>query len=312
MVKDSYNINDFSSSNGYAIAPNTETTVVLTKELINEVKRISETEGNLTADDEKRLIEIYKLSGATRLGADVMYLKHYDSIEKICKQFAHKHKTKHKLEDYIQDAYISMIEALDTFKFSRNVRFNTYLSVILKKNMNDDFYKENGLSKYYQQEYYKIGCFISDFEKAVGRCPSDEEIMDGLSYTRSRYESILREAASLNPIYFEGISEAIENEIDDKEDRLSEDTLLMNVSLHIDSPEAYIISEELTKAIAKLLEDLGSEKADLLLRKAGVGFDKPQSRIKIATDTGNSLKSVRKNLLLTIDYARDQLTPYFL
>ena len=111
---------------------NVETTVDLTTELIKEVERIASTEGNLSVEDEIKLIEIYKLSGDIRLGADVMFMKQYNSIVKICKQFAFKHKKEQDVEDYINSCYEYMLEALDTFKYSARVRFNTYLSVILK------------------------------------------------------------------------------------------------------------------------------------------------------------------------------------
>ena len=80
---------------------NVETTVDLTTELIKEVERIASTEGNLSVEDEIKLIEIYKLSGDIRLGADVMFMKQYNSIVKICKQFAFKHKKEQDVEDYI-------------------------------------------------------------------------------------------------------------------------------------------------------------------------------------------------------------------
>ena len=76
--------------------------------------------------------------------------------------------------------------------------YNTHLSTILKKCLNDDYYSENGVSKYYQQEYYNIGKFKESYERDNGYKPTDKEIIDHFCYTEARYSAILYE--ELGPI----------------------------------------------------------------------------------------------------------------
>ena len=291
---------------------NVETKVDLTTELIKEVERIASTEGNLSVEDEIKLIEIYKLSGDIRLGADVMFMKQYNSIVKICKQFAFKHKKEQDIDDYINSCYEYMLEALDTFKYSARVRFNTYLSVILKKCLNDNYYKENGISKYYQQEYYKIGTFINDYAIKTGRKPTDQEIMDALGYTENRYSAIANEVLALNPFHIEEFQDALKNETRESEHIVIEDLFFgMNRALRVDSPETILVNEELSNALAKVLEELGPERADILKRFAGVGYKKPQSKRKICEETGLSKTTVNRLLSLILDYAREELRAYY-
>ena len=76
--------------------------------------------------------------------------------------------------------------------------FNTHLSTILKKCLNDDYYKENGVTKYYQQEYYNIVRFKESYERDHGYKPTDKEIRDHFGYTVARYSAILCE--ELGPV----------------------------------------------------------------------------------------------------------------
>ena len=75
---------------------------------------------------------------------------------------------------------------------------STLLSSILKKCLNDDYYSENGVSKYYQQEYYNIDKFKESYERDHGCKPTDKEIIDHFGYTEARYSAILYE--ELGPI----------------------------------------------------------------------------------------------------------------
>ena len=78
--------------------------------------------------------------------------------------------------------------------------FSTHLSTILKKYLNDYYYSENGVSKYYQQEYYNIGKFKESYERDHGYKPTDKEIRDHFCYTAARYSAILFEALALNNV----------------------------------------------------------------------------------------------------------------
>ena len=78
--------------------------------------------------------------------------------------------------------------------------FNTHLSTILKKCLNDYYYSENGVSKYYQQEYYNIGKFKESYERDHGYKPTDKEIRDHFCYNEARYSAILFEALALNNV----------------------------------------------------------------------------------------------------------------
>ncbi len=291
---------------------NTETTVALTEELVAEVDRISKTEGDLSLEDERRLIEIYKLTGDVRLGADVMYVKQYDSIAKICKQFAFRHHRKQSVMDYIQSSYEYMIEALDTYKFSAGARFNTHLTITLTKCLNDSWYKENNTSKYYQQEYFKIGRYISNFEKCNGRTPTDIEIMKAFGYTESRYTTILMEAQAFIPLCIEEIRDEVKSDVFDKNNHMTEDVLFLDRNLCIASPDDILMDQELSEAIAALLDDLGPERSELLMKYAGIGYDKPQSVSRICSETGLTRSYVNKNLSLILAYAREKLAPFYM
>ena len=289
----------------------TDTTVAPTVELIKEIDRIAKKVGNLSKEDEYRLIEIYKLSGENRLGAEEMYVKQYGSIVKICKQFATNHQKRAYEEDYIQSSFIYMLEALDTFKFYKGTRFNTHLSTILTKCLNDDYYKENGISKYYQQEYYKIGKYKENFERDHGYRPTDKEIREHLGYTEARYSAILSEALALNQIHMEEVRASFMNDTRDTEYLCTEDVLGRNRALQVPSPEEGLIIQERDEAIERIYEDLGPVKAEILKRYAGIDYDKPQSKRHIGQEMGLSKSRVNTLLREALEYAKEHLKVYY-
>ena len=287
------------------------TTVQITNELVAEVDRIAKKVGNLSKEDEYRLIEIYKLSGENRLGAEEMYVKQYGSIVKICKQFAANHQKRAYEEDYIQSSFIFMLEALDTFKFYKGTRFNTHLSTILKKCLNDDYYKENGVTKYYQQEYYNIGKFKECYERDHGYKPTDKEIRDHFGYTEARYSAILCEALALNQLHIEEIQASLKNDTRDGENLCTEDVLGRNRAFQAPSPEEILMVKERDEAIAKVYEELGPVKTEILQRYTGVDYDKPQSKRRIGQEMGLSKSRVNTLLNEALEYAKEHLRVYY-
>ena len=283
----------------------------VTSEMIEAINKIAGKKGHLSKEDEYHLIECFKVSGPTYLGAEEMYAKQYESIVKICKQFAANHQRRENVDDYIQSSFIYMLEALDTFKFSKGTRFNTHLTTIIKKCLNDDYYKENGISKYYQQEYYKIGKFKESYERDHGYQPTDYEIKRSLGYTEARYTAILREALALNPIYMDSIGVALKNETRDSEYLCTDDVLGRNRALQVVSPEEIMMKKERDEAIARVYIELGPVKTEILQRYTGSDYDQPQSKSQIISEMGLSKYQVNKMLAEALDYAKDHLRVYY-
>ena len=75
---------------------------------------------------------------------------------------------------HIPPFYIDVYLYVDYHLYRQLSIFNTHLSSILKKCLNDDYYSENGVSKYYQQEYYNIDKFKESYERDHGYNPTDK------------------------------------------------------------------------------------------------------------------------------------------
>lgn len=281
--------------------------VDVTAELQNEVKNINDKKGHLSKEDEDRLIVISQKTNGL-LGDDVMFLKHYSSIEKICAAFADAHHTKQDKDDYINDCYESLKEAMQNFRFNAGVRFNTYLSIIIKRDLNDNYYKSKPCSKYYQQQYYLIEQFRKEYIMNNGYEPAEKEVCDALGYTTERYHTIQREAMKCFPLYFDEISSKNDVDLYDNDGVTAVDEIYLDSSLRVESPEDILISKETNVELAQFLHDLGTEYADVICRVAGYGkYTKPQSKAQIMRETGLSKQKLNKVYNQILVYAQSRL-----
>lgn len=269
----------------YNATHSSDNVVKFTKEIEEVVKRIADKSGFLTAEDEKTLILISQKTDG--FGDNIMYLKQLPSIEKICKSFAYHHKSKQELSDYIHDCYFSVSDAMKNYKLGSNTRFNTYMSIYVKKDLNENWYKGIHCSKYYQQQNHIICEFCDEFEKSYGRIPNDTEIATALGYSLDRIKTIRREALKCSPIYFEEIVSSSDDDLFDNDGTKAIDEIYLDSSLMQESPEAVLIRNEMNEEVNIFLDDIGPLRTDVISRSLGIGmYNKPQSREQIVRETG--------------------------
>ena len=71
------------------------------------------------------------------------------------------------------------------------------------------------------------------------------------------------------------------NDTCDIENLCTEDILGRNRAFQSPSPEEILMTQERDEAIAKVYEELGPVKTEILQRYTGVDYDKPQSKRRI-------------------------------
>lgn len=281
--------------------------IEVTKELLERIQEISKKAGYLSKEDEDFLIMMSQKT-AGMYGDDVMFLKHYSSIDKICAAFTFSHREKQEKGDYVNDCYESLKEAMQKYRFNEGVRFNTYLSIIIRRDLNDNWYKKNPCSKYYQQQYYLIEEYRNEYVKENGYEPSEAEICRALDYTPERLRKIQREAQKCFPVYLEEIAAKDDIDMLDNDGVTAVDEIYLDPALRVKSPEECIIEKETNMELHDLLTDLGPLKADILYRIAGVGkYIKAQSKAQIMRETGLSKQRLNNMLEQILPYAQNKL-----
>ena len=283
----------------------------ITTELQERLQKINNTKGNLSKEDEDLLILVSQKTGGI-FGDDIMYMKQYSSIEKIVAAFAFSHHENQDREDYVHDCYESLKEAMQKYRFSEKVRFNTYLSIIIRRDLNDNWYKKNPCSKYYQQQNFLIDEFREEYYKANGTYPTDAVIAEALGYSLDRLYTIRYEAIKCYPIYFEEIEATNDVDMYDNDGLTSIDEIYMDPALRVLSPEESLIESECNHELHSVLKDLGPGRADILYRIAGVGkYGKAQSKAQIMRETGMSKQRLNKMLEQILPYAQSRLVSYY-
>ena len=95
------------------------------------------------------------------------------------------------------------------------------------------------------------------------------------------------------------------------ENLCTEDVLGRNRAFQAPSPEEILMVKERNEAIAKVYEELGPIKTEILQRYTGVDYDKPQSKRRIGQEMGLSKSRVNTLLNEALEYAKEHLRVYY-
>ena len=95
------------------------------------------------------------------------------------------------------------------------------------------------------------------------------------------------------------------------ENLCTEDVLGRNRAFQAPSPEEILMVKECNEAIAKVYEELGPIKTEILQRYTGVDYDKPQSKRRIGQEMGLSKSCVNTLLNEALEYAKEHLRVYY-
>ena len=153
-------------------------------------------------------------------------------------------------EDLVSYGIFGLIDAIDTFDFLKDVKFETYASLRIRGSILDQIRKMDWIPRTIRQKQKKIDAVIRDIETRYGRSATDEEISAGLGITGEEYldwqsQMKITNVVSLNEFLEQG-SEVPNESAQSK-------------SSQFDSPEEVLEREEIKKMLIESL-DLLTEK----------------------------------------------------
>ena len=95
------------------------------------------------------------------------------------------------------------------------------------------------------------------------------------------------------------------------ENLCTEDVLGRNRAFQSPSSEEILMTQERDEAIAKVYEELGPVKTEILQRYTGSDYDKPQFKRRIGQEMGLSKSKVKTLLNEALEYAKEHLKVYY-
>lgn len=183
---------------------------------------------------------------AGRLG---MYLNHY--VE---------------LEDLIGYGVMGLIDAIDKYDYTKNVKFETYASLRIRGAIIDEIRKLDWVPRSLRKKQKDLNKIHSELECELGRVPTDDEVANRLEMDKDAYLQLLQES-NVNALVFiedyklqvESIKEDTSNSPDDQIERKEMIAYLAEAIKTLPEREQMVISlyyfDEMTlKEISAILE----------------------------------------------------------
>ncbi len=157
-------------------------------------------------------------------------------------------------DDLVGYGVFGLIDAIDKFDPSKEVKFETYASLRIKGAILDQIRKMDWIPRTVRQKQRKIDDAAKTVESRTGRAASDDEIAEELGLTTDEFvgwQSQLKvtNLVSLNEFMEQG----------------NEPVMDARRNSHFEQPEEVISREELKEVLAEALEDLTEKEKKVIL-----------------------------------------------
>ncbi|MBR0261195.1 MAG: FliA/WhiG family RNA polymerase sigma factor [Selenomonadaceae bacterium] len=141
-------------------------------------------------------------------------------------------------DDLLSSGFFGLLDAIDRFDITRNIKFETYAGVRIRGAMIDYLRSKDWIPVSMRQRIRKYEQTVSRLENELGRAATDEEIADALEISNEELQTLINQCNSATVIPLE-------------------DYLKTDASEAIDtnnSTELFELRETLAKAIERLPE----------------------------------------------------------
>ena len=157
-------------------------------------------------------------------------------------------------DDLVGYGIFGLIDAIDKFDITKDVKFETYASLRIRGSILDQIRKMDWIPRTVRQKQKKIDEAIKIIEAATGRNATDDEIAEALGLTG---EEFLNWQAQLKVTNLVSLNDYVEQG--------SEPVMDATHNSHFAQPEQVIEEEELRKVLEESLELLTEKEKKVIL-----------------------------------------------
>ncbi|MCR4962077.1 MAG: FliA/WhiG family RNA polymerase sigma factor [Lachnospiraceae bacterium] len=157
-------------------------------------------------------------------------------------------------DDLVSYGIFGLIDAIDKFELSKDVKFETYASLRIRGSILDQIRKMDWIPRTVRQRQRQIDAAMKEIEVATGRPATDDEIAVKLGITSDELCDWQSQMKVTNVVSLNEFMEA-GNEVPNEK----------NLTAHFDSPEESIEKAELKEQLAKSLELLTEKERKVIL-----------------------------------------------
>ena len=157
-------------------------------------------------------------------------------------------------EDLVSYGIFGLIDAIDKFDLTKNVKFETYASLRIRGAILDQIRKMDWIPRSVRQKQKQIDAANCKFETEYGRPATDEELANELDISVDEYYTMQGQTKVTNLI-----------SLDEFVEQGSEMRMDPTGNSHFEQPEKAVEKEELTKMISEALELLTDKERQVVM-----------------------------------------------
>lgn len=197
--------------------------------------------------------------------------------------------TKIEYDDLMGYGAIGLIDSIERFDISRNIKFETYAQIRIRGSIIDNVRKLDWIPRTLRQKSKIVIEGISHLENKFGRKPSNSELSKHLDIPLEELESILSDISSFNKV-------SLEDLLINK----GEFTIRNNLG---NLPEEIYEEEELKTILANIIDNLANNERKVIslyyyeeLTYKEIGYIMDLSESRISQIHSNAIANIRKSL----------------
>ncbi|MFA5657794.1 MAG: FliA/WhiG family RNA polymerase sigma factor [Oscillospiraceae bacterium] len=196
--------------------------------------------------DTIELIEKYKESGDITFRNDII-MKYSGLVKHIAISTRNMYMKYAEIEDIVNEGIISLIAAVESFDFGRNVKFETYASLKIRGAIIDFVRKQDFIPRNVRHFSRELEAAYSNLYSRLKREPTNAELADELNISEEKLNKLMGEAASASTLSFEEL--LYENNLEQSEQSVSGEW----------EAEKGIFKRELYSVLADAIESLNEK-----------------------------------------------------
>ena len=154
--------------------------------------------------DNGALLEAYRASGDPELKW-ALVLRYTGMIRRVAAQVCGLYSSFAQLDDIIHEGLLVLLNAVDKFDPSKDVKFETYVSKRLRGMVVDLARHQDWLPRQVRQKSVKLDRAEEALSAQLGRMPDSQEMADYLGVTREEYAAMRSETAVSGLLSFESL-----------------------------------------------------------------------------------------------------------
>ena len=154
--------------------------------------------------DNQSLLLLYKKTGDQELKW-MLVLRFTDLVRRTAAQAVGIYSSFAQLDDIVQEGLIVLLNAVDKFDPSQNVKFETYVSKRLRGMILDLARKQDWLPRQVRQKSVRLNRAVDELSAQLGRAPESDEVAQYMGLTREQYDALLSETAVSSLVSFEAV-----------------------------------------------------------------------------------------------------------